>query len=32
LGDLRMSPQIPRELDVPQDLGIVYAFSVFTHC
>jgi hypothetical protein len=31
LGDLRISPWIPRELDVPQDLDVIYAFSVFTH-
>ena len=31
LGQLRMSTWIPRELDVPQDLDLVYAFSVFTH-
>ena len=31
LADLRMSPWIPRELDVPQDLDVIYAFSVFTH-
>jgi len=31
LGNLRPSPWIPRELDVPQDLDMAYAFSVFTH-
>ena len=31
LGNLRLSPWIPRELDVPQDLDMAYAFSVFTH-
>jgi SAM-dependent methyltransferase len=31
LGDLRLSPWIPRELDVPRDLDVAYAFSVFTH-
>ena len=31
LGTFRPSAWIPRELDVPQDLDLVYAFSVFTH-
>jgi SAM-dependent methyltransferase len=31
LGDLRISSWIPRELDVPFDLDVAYAFSVFTH-
>jgi len=31
LGNFRTSPWIPRELDVPQDLDLVYAFSIFTH-
>ena len=31
LGTFRVSPWIPRELDVPQDLDLIYAFSVFTH-
>jgi len=31
LGTFRTSSWIPRELDVPQDLDLVYAFSVFTH-
>ncbi len=31
LGNLRLSPWIPRELDVPQGLDMAYAFSVFTH-
>ena len=30
-GNLRLSNWIPRELDVPDDLDVVYAFSVFTH-
>ena len=30
-GDLRLSPWIPRELDVPRNLDAAYAFSVFTH-
>jgi hypothetical protein len=31
LGTFRISPWIPRELDVPDNLDLVYAFSVFTH-
>ena len=31
LGNLRVSPWIPRDLDVPGDLDVVQAFSVFTH-
>jgi len=31
LGNLRMSPWIPREIDAPQDLDMACAFSVFTH-
>src|SRR5262245_4870942 len=31
LGHLRVSTWIPRELDVPQDIDLIYAFSVFTH-
>ena len=31
LGNLGMSPWIPRELDVPHELDAIYAFSVFTH-
>jgi SAM-dependent methyltransferase len=31
LGNLRMSPWIPRELDIPEEMDVVYAFSVFTH-
>ena len=31
LGNLRISPWIPRELEVPRDLDVAYAFSVFTH-
>jgi SAM-dependent methyltransferase len=30
-GTFRMSSWIPRDLDVPEDLELVYAFSVFTH-
>src|SRR5262245_12488039 len=31
LGQVRISNWIPRQLDVPDDLDLVYAFSVFTH-
>jgi trans-aconitate methyltransferase len=31
LGEVRMSSSIPRQLDVPEDFELVYAFSVFTH-
>lgn len=31
LGNLHISPWIPRQLEVPQDLDMAYAFSVFTH-
>jgi hypothetical protein len=31
LGNFRPTSWIPSELDVPQDLDLVYAFSVFTH-
>lgn len=31
LGTYRGSSWIPRDLDVPQDLDLIYAFSVFTH-
>jgi hypothetical protein len=30
-GTFRMSSWIPRDLDVPEDRDLVYAFSVFTH-
>ena len=31
LGQVRVSDWIPRQLDVPDELDLVYAFSVFTH-
>ena len=31
LGSFRVSSWLPRDLDVPQDLDLIYAFSVFTH-